>query len=667
MAQPRQSGWRRLVRTAITLTIAAGVGASGAAVATPTATPDDPGRPMPGLGAVDATVASFGPHLLTEGRRLTIGVDVDNTSVVEGNQVEGLWAEMRLTREPLATRQDIADFYDNPATAATVRATRSPVGATDVGDSASGTVDIGERDRVSLTVSTDDLDLTAGGWGIYGVSIVLHAGEAAAVVDTMVITWVDDELPRLPLSVVSTASGSSTRIDAIVEAADHPAVTLLVDPTMMSAETAFDSAPYEREIYRLPARHPDITSLAHAEDSSLLTYATDLSSTQSAAALRDLPWLGVVAGLDVPTVELLNDAGAVAAMVEPRYGSLPMDPTQSRDSPIANARVPSTDQDFPVIRPQAHLSTLLAEFRPSHPGTPARVIAEAAMLAAEGDGVQPVVASTGASWMIGEDGTSPSLRALLNAPWVEPVTLAEVLSEAERGSVAIPDTVDTADDVPASDLADLVDRLDQIQRLALTTEDPDSLITPATHDALNAVSLHGRADTGQRAASVGQVLQRLQNTVDSVSITSGSALNLVAAAGDVPVTIRNDLPVDATVQVAMMTASPYINVTDQPTVTIPAESEVTALVPVTAVSSANVNVSVTLRNADGDPVTNVVPLEIRVRADWGNAVTGVFTVGLVLLLIAGLVRTIRRGRKDTRTGPGSQAERAEPTPADSHD
>ncbi|MEX0914089.1 MAG: DUF6049 family protein, partial [Demequina sp.] len=196
---------------------------------------------------------------------------------------------------------------------------------------------------------------------------------------------------------------------------------------------------------------------------------------------------------------------------------------------------------------------------------------------------------------------------------------------------------------------------------------PTSLTAPAIRDTLNAVSLHGRSDTEQRADTVRRVLESTQEVIDSVSITSGSALNLVAASGNVPVTIRNDLPVESTVRVAMMTSSPYIGVSEQPVVTIPPSSEVTVLVPVTAVSSANVNVSVVLRNSEGEDITTPMSMEIRVRADWGNAVTGVFTVGLVLLLIAGLVRTIRRGRKDTRTGPGPQAGRADPATAGDHE
>lgn len=35
----------------------------------------------------------------------------------------------------------------------------------------------------------------------------------------------------------------------------------------------------------------------------------------------------------------------------------------------------------------------------------------------------------------------------------------------------------------------------------------------------------------------------------------------------------------------------------------------------------------------------------------GTVATGIFTGGLVLLLVAGVVRTVRRGRKDTRLRP----------------
>ncbi len=50
-------------------------------------------------------------------------------------------------------------------------------------------------------------------------------------------------------------------------------------------------------------------------------------------------------------------------------------------------------------------------------------------------------------------------------------------------------------------------------------------------------------------------------------------------------------------------------------------------------------------------------MRVRVRAQWGNAATGVFTAALAVLLIAGIVRTARRGRKDTRMRPANATRR----------
>lgn len=117
-------------------------------------------------------------------------------------------------------------------------------------------------------------------------------------------------------------------------------------------------------------------------------------------------------------------------------------------------------------------------------------------------------------------------------------------------------------------------------------------------------------------------------------------------------TVRNELDVPVTVRVAMMSRSPILLTKDHPTATIEAGAEVTVLVPVTAVSNGDVNVTVALRNEEGQTVTVAETLRVKVRAQWGNAATGIFTAGLVVLLIAGIIRTARRGRKDTRVRPG---------------
>lgn len=656
--------WRRALR-AIALVGVAAIGAT-AAVGAAHATSEDDAVPLTelstGLSSLVPTVESFGPAVLSDGRRLSVGIDVVNASVVDGATADGLWMEMKLTRQPLGTPERVAAFHESPQEYSSRSVATAPVGVD--ADENTGSMGAGDTARVALGAPAADLPLPADDWGVYGVSVYLHDSTDTVLVDAMVVTWVDTDLPTLPVSVIATASGSPARIDAIVSAANHPAVTVLVDPTAVEYNSDAQRSLIGREVYRLPAHHPDVTSLARAGDTSLLARASELSLQHPAPSLRSLPWLGVVAGLDAPTVTALREYGAVGAMVEPRYGDADLGRESSGDIAASVAEVPiaGTSETLPVVTPHTGLSEILSSFRPTHAATPARVVAEAALLAGAAQGADGVVASAGSSWVVDGDGTSPALAALFSAPWVEAVPLSTVLSETPRELVPVPEAGDHEADIAASDLDLLNQRLQQVERLAGTTPMPSALMEPANDAVLRAVSLHGRSDPASRNANIRMALDRTSATLDSVSIATGSALNLVAASGNVPITVRNDLPVDTTVTVTVLTASPYIDVVDRPTITVPAESEATALVPVTAVSSANVNVSVELRDSEDEAVTPPQALEIRVRADWGNAATGVFTVALVLLLIAGLVRTIRRGRKDTRTGPGPQAKRAEPAP-----
>jgi len=140
-----------------------------------------------------------------------------------------------------------------------------------------------------------------------------------------------------------------------------------------------------------------------------------------------------------------------------------------------------------------------------------------------------------------------------------------------------------------------------------------------------------------------------------VRVTSGSQLLLVSSSGSVPITVRNSLDVPVTVRVAVTSRSPILRSKNQPVTTVEAGSDANVMVPLTAISSGDVDVSVALRTTEGATVAVAETLKVRVRAAWGNLATGLFTAALVVLLIAGVTRTVRRGRKDTRTGPVADA------------
>jgi len=178
------------------------------------------------------------------------------------------------------------------------------------------------------------------------------------------------------------------------------------------------------------------------------------------------------------------------------------------------------------------------------------------------------------------------------------------------------------------------------------------------------MSLADRADPERRAAEFAEATDLAESVITSVVVTSGNTLNLVSSSGDVPLTVQNNLDVAVTVRVSMTSRSPALVTKAQPTATVEAGAEATVLVPVTAVSNGDVNVTVALRNEEGQTVAVAQTLRIKVRAQWGNAATGVFTAGLVVLLIGGIVRTARRGRKDTRVLPADSTSVAGASDAD---
>jgi hypothetical protein len=650
MTAQSPSPWRRRwLRAgfvgAVAFAFAGPAAAWDAAPVSSTATVVDPAAPN-----LTASVAVFGPAVLGPGVPLVTSVEIANLSV---EQTDDLTLRLSLTRKPLTTREHVTAFLDNTARY------RSRT----VDERAIAPIPMGQSVRATLTASADDLALPSNRWGVYGVSVYLVEGGASRLIDTMVFTWADADIPNLPLAVVATASGSDARVSSLLAAADHPSVTLLVDPMAVRGVAGAAEEVSTREAYRVPGGNLDLASLAHAQNLTILEFALARSAADVPRNLQGLPWVGILPILDEPTLQLAYDTGAVAALIEPRFGAqLPLINSNAPGlpPPVADATLASSGDTIALMIPDAGLSELLAQYRPHHPATPARVVAEAALIAAQGDGTQPVIVAAGSSWVVDGTRTSPVINELFNAPWITPVSLASVLSDTRRGTASVSGAEPSEADLDRSSVEAIEARLTKLEHLAATVDSPTTVIDGPSAAMLNVASLDARAAQEDRIGAVQEVLEDVDVMLESVSITSGSALNLVSATGNVPVTIRNNLDVASTVTVRMTANSPNIRITDSPVVTIPPHSEITALVPVSAVSSANVTVRLSLRNADDEVIGTPRAVDVRVRADWGNAATAVFTVALVLLLVAGLVRTVRRGRKDTRTGPGEVAALAAP-------
>jgi hypothetical protein len=140
---------------------------------------------------------------------------------------------------------------------------------------------------------------------------------------------------------------------------------------------------------------------------------------------------------------------------------------------------------------------------------------------------------------------------------------------------------------------------------------------------------------------------RTTQTLGSVGIQEPSPVQLFTSAAPLPVWVRNDLPWPVNVRLSADPSDARLGV--QPLTEVPAQpaSNTRVKVPVEArVGSGELDVRFSLTSPTGVPIGDVETARVTVRAEWegiGLTILG----GLIgLLLVIGIVRTVRRRRRD---------------------
>src|SRR5690606_34102771 len=105
-----------------------------------------------------------------------------------------------------------------------------------------------------------------------------------------------------------------------------------------------------------------------------------------------------------------------------------------------------------------------------------------------------------------------------------------------------------------------------------------------------ASSLALRGDDAVRTALLESAREQGRALASGLSVVEGSTVNLIAASGDLPVTLRNDLAQAVTVGVMLRPSDPRLSAEPSERVTIEPGTTASVTVPVTAIGSGNVDV-----------------------------------------------------------------------------
>ena len=127
-----------------------------------------------------------------------------------------------------------------------------------------------------------------------------------------------------------------------------------------------------------------------------------------------------------------------------------------------------------------------------------------------------------------------------------------------------------------------------------------------------------------------------------IKVINASDINMVARDSRIPIIIRNDYDSAARVLIHVVANNSKVTIPAATAASVPGFSTYTAKVPVTAISSGDVELEDWLTSTTGVRLTENVTLQMHINSDLELYLLGGFFTLIGLLGVAGVVRTKRK-------------------------
>lgn len=476
----------------------------------------------------------------------------------------------------------------------------------------------------------------------------------------------------LPDPVNTAVQSASDRAVADIGALTSPGITLALDSALASDDygtarltsDALDDFTSGRgkEIILLPALDADLSAWANTgEDKFFLPHVEQIGRAADALSASRIPArtdvLYAPEDMTAQVAELGIDLGAELIIIR-RSDAPAVD--ELNWTPSAHAILSPFDTDAAVIDEQ--LSALLVgdDSELSDLDRRQTLLALSAIHYRERpNDPRPLVLSVPRGDMTSASAAeiNEMVEALNRTSWLDGVTLSDIeelpLDPFERQPLGSPE--------PASE--ELGDSL--IHTMTESGADIFSVGDLTTRPELfrNAVEpTYAIAGSWAWTTAPGELLDRTSSIhefavdlVSSLRVQASSTINLISQASEFPVHVTSSLPVPITVDVVVHSEDRRLEF-ETVTAVLPATATTTVGVPVRAVGSGNVSTRVEIIGDEGQLLGTGTDINIRVRADWENVGTAVIAGAFLIILIIGIIRSARRGR---RTNPVPAAQEVE--------
>ncbi|GAB3046194.1 DUF6049 family protein [Sediminivirga luteola] len=482
--------------------------------------------------------------------------------------------------------------------------------------------------------------------------------EAALAVDPLLLASI-----RHALGQDSQDEDSTPQAGAAMPAEEEPPAE--PSPQLEAWYEQFVELGAERTVIALPWADADPALLAAGltsagEDSqdenlqgarALLETADESSATITEVfpeAREDVAWpvLGRVSTHDLDTIAGQNRTVILSDTQQPSYQPY----TASALSSLTSSSEAGAGRQLQTLVVDAELYGLLGTIEPEGTGADwtgrgaalSALMAQTAAITAQRPFDQRTLfLPLPREHTAGAAGTAAAVDAMAAAPWLE---LSDLDGLLDREPVARSPLVeaDPASGELARELAAIGAQAAEFNSFLTEPDEADRTIGRVLLECASAAWTRPE----EHDACLERARERVDAWTSALHVEEGSPVLLVTGEGtSIPVQVANRGTQPARLTVSLQAQTPQLRAGTSETVEIAPGTTSRVEVPVEGIANGDVTARVVLRSAAGTELGTETAQLVRVRADWEDIGTAIIGAGLVLVLLVGLLRTFRRGRR----------------------
>lgn len=241
----------------------------------------------------------------------------------------------------------------------------------------------------------------------------------------------------------------------------------------------------------------------------------------------------------------------------------------------------------------------------------------------------------------------------LNTSWNTTQDLDALLASAAEDEAngdsterqALPESIPQGSEISAEELAQARSEATTLTSMSQSLTDPAAALGTSRDITAISTASAWRAAPQERTAAISQAQGAAEAVRAAITIAPSSTINVISQSADLPLRIDSTLSQEVNVVVRADSNNQRLQAEREVTVTVPANGQGTAAMPINAVGSGDASLRLFVDTPDGTQIGTPFTLNARVRADWENLGTGVIAALLAVMLVAGIFRTVRRGRR----------------------